>query len=143
MVVQAIRLCDHGDWAMIFRTAMMTLLLAITLCFATSEANAQIIPGGQGFNTGGPFGIQRGGGNGYRIGPPRFGVQYGAGQGVRFGTPNFGVQYGGGQILRYGTPNAGVRIGGGEGVRLGTRNYGVQFGTGLGLQRGRLFQPGW
>ena len=128
---------------MFFRTAMMPLLAAIILCLASADINAQIFPGGRGFNTGGPYGIQRGGGNGYRIGPPRFGVQYGAGQGVRYGTPNFGVQYGGGQVLRYGTPNAGVRIGGGEGVRIGTRTHGVQFGTGLGLQIGRIYQRGW
>ena len=132
-----------GDRTILFRTAMMTLLVAIALCFASADSNAQILPGGKGLNIGGPYGIQRGGGNGYRIGPPRFGIQYGAGEGVRYGTPNIGVQYGGGQLLRYGTPNAGIRIGGGEGFRVGTRSHGVQFGTGLGLQVGRIYQRGW
>ena len=93
---------------MIYRTATLSLLAIAIFCFASSDVQAQLtsIGNGQGISRFGPYGIQYGGGQGYRIGPPNIGVQYGGGQGVRYGTPYAGVQYGGGQILRWGTPNA-------------------------------------
>jgi hypothetical protein len=94
---------------MSFSRNILIVLALSFLCFTVPDAKAQIISGGygQGVAIGGPYGIQYGGGQGYRIGPPRFGVQYGGGQGVRYGTPRFGVQYGGGQGVRFGAPNAG------------------------------------
>lgn len=121
------------------QNTLFALLFVVTCCVCSAESNAQVITNSisQGRGIVAPYGVQYGGGQGYRIGPPIAGIQYGGGQGVRYGTQRFGVQYGGGQILRYGTPNAGVRIGGGEGVRVGTRRWGVQIGA-QGLQIGRI-----